>query len=89
MNNCPMCGVGSHSIWGACTLVYGVYNETTYHCNNCGASWKESEPVKITTIYEKMKYELESAYHCNDTDALYEILLKLLDVLDEKARRGV
>jgi hypothetical protein len=91
-----MCGAGFYSVWCESTLVYGPNNETTYHCNSCGASWKEGELIaKITPV----EYEIQSQYGVlkdwlvenyakrPDVATVYAALVSLLTKLDESALR--
>ena len=95
---CPMCGAGFYNIWCESTLVYGHNNETTYHCNLCGTSWKDGECIaKIVPV----EYEIKSQYGVlkdwlvenyeerPDVETVYEALVNLLTKLDETALRGL
>ena len=95
---CPMCGADFYSIHCETTLVYGPNNTTTYHCNACGASWKEGELIaKITPIESKIQSQygvikdwlVENYSTRDDVDVVYGALCQLLDKLDESALRGL
>lgn len=94
---CPLCGASEWNIWCETTLVNGPGNETTYHCNICGYSWKEGEfvakiaPVeyKLQSQYGVIKDWLEENYWAKNKsiDVVYEALCQLLDKLDEATLR--
>lgn len=95
MNNCPMCGVGSHNILCESTAMNGIINETIYHCVSCGASWKEGNlisPVEceVQSQYGVLKdWLVENYAERPDVKTVYETLVNLLTKLDETALRGL